>query len=113
MYWLLVILILVPHIASAECDWVLWLKIDRVHNPPAKNVEIGQWNQNAAFDTRKECINAMARSHSIMKAAGTGTYTVNPPEPLLMDNKMVMRLAWPKWADLHDLECWPSEIKPK
>jgi hypothetical protein len=118
---LLVITMLISPLGAAECGWVLWWKTDTTPNPKertrvedsAKNVKLGQWKPDAAFDTRQECISSMYRAHSKFKQSSHGYYQVGPPEPLLIDNKMIIGLYYPHRVDLNRLECWPSNIRPE
>jgi hypothetical protein len=62
MYWLLIILILVPQIVNAECAWVVWLRQDTRHLQ-----SIGEWSPTYVFDTKKECLEQMTKTYNIFK----------------------------------------------
>ena len=125
MFWLLIILLLIPQIAKAECGWVLWWRTNIVlQNKRAedilknikdstKNVEMGEWRPHAAFDTRKECIEDISRAHLSIQQMNSGKYEVSPKSLSLTDNKAVIAIHYPEKSHLNHLECWPSNIKPE
>jgi hypothetical protein len=111
MRWLLVILILFPEIVNAECAWVLWMR------KAQRDLNVyWEWSPSTVFDTKNECIDEMNRTANIFKSGKTQTI-----KPSVKSDKNRKNVVTVEWFDLIEplktmsfqIECWPSEIKPK
>jgi hypothetical protein len=75
MYWLLVILILIPQVASAECAWVLWWQesgsptsnTKKDVSEVAKSMQTSEWRPHAIITTMQDCVQYMYKSHKNIK----------------------------------------------
>src|SRR5262245_60973852 len=109
MYWPMVILILVliPQIASGECAWILW---EKAFSRPISTYVLSEqdWQPMNASTTMKDCIQKMYELYAIAKRVGK----VTPESPTLMGNAMTYQLQLTDHFYAMRLECWPSEIKP-
>jgi len=113
MYWLLIIFLLIPQIASAQSAWVHWKRFAERNKDSGLYLITTPWLTEAAFDTRKECINRMLEFYKEYKVYDRpGSYHVTPDTPKLTDNKMVFYTTWPASSVKIFSECWPSNIKP-
>ena len=112
MWWLLILLILVPQIGNAECAWIMWLRQDIRHLQ-----SIGEWAPSSVFDTKKECLEEMTRTYNTFKTLESNKVKVLLQHPYRIENNKMsfnlFMLSEPSKGSLYKVECWPSEIKPK
>jgi hypothetical protein len=115
MCWLLVILILIPQIVNAESAWVLWWKESVNSGSTKEDWIIGDWKPHAVFDTKKECIDDIYNVYIEFwdKEKENPKMQLFPKQPFLFNNRMNIVLQQSNRKTLVNLECWPSEIKPK
>jgi len=110
MYWLLITLILIPQIGSAECAWVLWLAKDHPYLH-----RIGEWSPNDVFDTKTECMEEMKKTYELFKAGESKDIKIVMDSIHSKKNRMKFRitnLIEPLKETVMKVECWPSGVKP-
>jgi hypothetical protein len=109
MHWpmIILILVLIPQIASGECAWIHWEKLYGRPTPTSQMCEY-DWQPRNAFTAMNDCIQDMYKAYAIAKRWGQ----VTPESPTLMGNAMNYELQLTTLYYRARMECWPSEIKP-
>jgi hypothetical protein len=118
MYWILIPLMLIPHVVSAECAWVLWARlssetIDARGNPEERE---GVWKVERALPTMSRCHNLLAELIQI--------YTrkeVQPPakrEVVTGETNGIIITSGQtaqggSWSFTRDFLCLPDTVDPR
>jgi len=92
-----------------------YIKYKKGWSEVAKNMQASEWKPHAVFATMQNLVQDMYKAQQTLKYIEKDAhFTIAPPNATVTNNKVSFVIQYTNNSvSLNNLECWPSEVKPK